>query len=562
MKNGKTIYENRLKEFNENHEDDDPYIHDGRHELARVLTRENRSLETYYSPMKLENFSPYEEDHKYRTLYEADREFIDGVEVTESINRMTLPKAEQLFQYQFDRCLEEHDNDIHIFLCHTALGKTETIKEAGSNTLLAFPTHQLKEEVMDRRDDYTTAISTPQLPVFESDGLNQELSRLYELGFRGAAYKKIVEVAHQITSDSYIRHDRNKAAKYLKKQKEIRVTNKTVMTTHDWAIHSGGSLEQVDQIVYDECPMESLAAVESIKISDLVKMANKVGEGMFRDDDTKLLDLVSYLMGEVEEGEITELPDRFELDLKEDINVFSQMVGLSSNVVQFFESDYLYREEGDPDTIHFINTKYFPADKKIIVLSASANVPFYEEMYGKNRVNVYDISEIHQKGEVHQHLNKSFSRTSLKASLEEANKLTKDKPTITFMTMKDKIKTSVDDVYFGNCSGYDHYSNTSLNILGTNHKSNSLYYLLGAVLGIPVKHPKDREFGRKSVEFNGLRFTFSTFLHNERLSQLQLAIIHGESVQAVGRARTLRYDCRVDLYSNLPLRQAAPNYHF
>lgn len=307
MKGGKRIYENRLKEFNENHPNyssDELYAHDGRHELARVLTRENKSLETYYSPMKLENFSPYEEDHKYRTLYEADREFIDGVEITEPINRMTLPKAEQLFRYQFEKCLSEHDQDIHIFLCHTALGKTEHIKDAGPNTLLAFPTHDLKEEVMDRRNDYTSAITTPKLPTFESEQLNQKLSRLYELGFRGLAYKKIVQVAHQITSDSYCMYDRNLAAKYLKRQKEVHVTDKTIMSTHDWAIHSGGNLEQVDQIVYDEDPMESLACVESIKISDLIKMANQTGEGMFRHSDTDLLDVVNYLMSEVEEGRL------------------------------------------------------------------------------------------------------------------------------------------------------------------------------------------------------------------------------------------------------------------
>ncbi len=131
-------------------------------------------------PMNLDNpkFMAPKEDHQYKNLIEAERDQVKGVKIKEPIERMTLPKAENLFSYRFNQVMDSWDTDIHIFKVHTALGKTRAIKDAGSNTLLCFPTHDLKDDVAGRRADKHTFIITPRLPRFESMRLNNRLTKL------------------------------------------------------------------------------------------------------------------------------------------------------------------------------------------------------------------------------------------------------------------------------------------------------------------------------------------------------------------------------------------------
>lgn len=57
------------------------------------------------------------------------------------------------------------------------------------------------------------------------------------------------------------------------------------------------------------------------------------------------------------------------------------------------------------------------------------------------------------------------------------------------------------------------------------------------------------------VEHNGYRFWFNTFT-DENLRSVQFWMIESELEQAIGRARLLRHDCTVHLFSNFPLKQS------
>lgn len=124
MKGGQKLYEDRLREFNANHKGDDPYPNDGRFQLIRSLKKYNKSVETAYFPQKLENFSPYPEDHKYRNLLTAERDLLDGIEPIEPIHRISLEKAEQLFEYEFSEAMDCLSDDIFIFRLPTGIGKS------------------------------------------------------------------------------------------------------------------------------------------------------------------------------------------------------------------------------------------------------------------------------------------------------------------------------------------------------------------------------------------------------------------------------------------------------
>jgi hypothetical protein len=55
------------------------------------------------------------------------------------------------------------------------------------------------------------------------------------------------------------------------------------------------------------------------------------------------------------------------------------------------------------------------------------------------------------------------------------------------------------------------------------------------------------------IDWKGFRFRFTTY-EDEMLRNIQLRAIERELVQAIGRARSLRTDAEVIVFSNLPLQ--------
>ena len=88
-------------------------------------------------------------------------------------------------------------------------------------------------------------------------------------------------------------------------------------------------------------------------------------------------------------------------------------------------------------------------------------------------------------------------------------------------------------------------------VLGTPHSADCVYLLLGKYLGYDTSDT----LAVHRIEKNGFSFPIMTY-GNKHLQNLQLYFIESELEQAVGRARLLRNDCTVYLFSNFPLRQA------
>jgi len=182
MNGGQKLYEDRLREFNKHHNGTNPYPRDGRFELIRSINKYNKCVETAYFPQRLENFSPYPEDHNYRNLITAERDLLDGIEQTEPIHRMSVVKAEQLLEYKFTQALGSMSDDIFIFRLPTGIGKTWRVKDL-DGVALAFPTNDLKKQIFEERKRPDTAIMTPEIPIFTDDKLNESIDRLYKAGF-------------------------------------------------------------------------------------------------------------------------------------------------------------------------------------------------------------------------------------------------------------------------------------------------------------------------------------------------------------------------------------------
>ncbi len=130
-------------------------------------------------------------------------------------------------------------------------------------------------------------------------------------------------------------------------------------------------------------------------------------------------------------------------------------------------------------------------------------------------------------------------------------KKTEGRPTITFMRHSDRFNPTGLDIHFGNCEGYDVLKGNDINVVGTPHYNNIVYLLYAKILGVEI-NTMDNVMSYQKIVWNGFRFMFQCY-NNPEMRDVQLSLIESELIQAVGRARTLITDARVDLYSNFPL---------
>ena len=89
-------------------------------------------------------------------------------------------------------------------------------------------------------------------------------------------------------------------------------------------------------------------------------------------------------------------------------------------------------------------------------------------------------------------------------------------------------------------------------VVGTPNRNDIVYLLMVKVLGVSFK-TADTTMSYQKIEYSGFEFMFNTYDHEE-LRNIQLSLIESDLIQAVGRARTLRTNAKVELYSSFPIR--------
>ena len=507
-------------------------------------TQNNFNIHTYlnkvsYHPQLIYSFSTHKDDEDLYDLISATKNQRGFIEQTEPIVKMSLGEAEATFKSSFDDVINDSTNDkINLFILPTAIGKTEYI--TSTTATIAAPTNKLKDEIAQRmKVEYVT---TPETVVFENEQLNRKLQYYYSIGLPHKATGVLYDVINEKNVLSYSSVDIEKASSYLAQLEKSHHSTQTVLTTHVRALHSNFTH---DTIIFDEDPLKSLIDVKELKITDLIKL----------DYNTKILtneldDLIKHLESSTP-GEIKSTPQ-----LNIDIDALMEKVTLSNietNLFDFFNSSFYKRDSWNRDLIYYVVKRQLPKNKKIIILSATIPIYIYQKLYG-DRLNIVDIRDVQQQGKIIQYTNKSCSRKSLSRYIDSVSKEVGDKPVITYKTFGNQFQNPVKEMYFGNCSGYDSMKGKDLVVVGTPHRNNIEYLLTAKILGIEFK-TTEMGMSFKKIEYNGFKFMFNCY-DNAELRSIQLALIESDLIQAIGRARTLRTDATVEVYSNFPLRMS------
>ena len=504
-------------------------------------TPNNFAILTYlkkvqYPPQPIGEFSPYPEDSDLQDFISESIDKRGKIKVIESSNPISLVDAEEKFEKEFDRVVNDDKVDgVYLFRVPTSLGKTEIITSV--HATIAAPTNDLKNEIGGRmKVNYKT---TPDSIIFENSSINNQMNYYYSIGLPNKSIEVLYSIVNPKNKDQYSKKDIENANSYINVMRDCYTTTSSLLTTHKRAIHSTFSN---DTIVFDEDPLKSLIDIKSFKISDLFSINIIV--------KSKELEFIIKSLMDTPIMEIRSTPI-FNLDLDQLIKEVSQLSHetLKSNLFDFFSSSFYVRDTHKPDIVHYVVKRDLLRDKKTIILSATAPINLYKRLFG-DRLEVIDISEVQQKGRIIQYTTKSYSRNSLNKNTKDIVSRVGDTPVITFKSYQNHFSNPT-NMWFGNCSGYDELKGKDIAVVGTPHINNVVYFLTAKVLGIEFK-TSDLTMSYQKVIYNGFEFKFNCF-DNESLRMIQFSYIESDLIQAVGRARTLRTDAKVDLYSNYPL---------
>ena len=485
-------------------------------------------------------------------------------------------EAEEDFKAKFYEAMESPFSRFNVIKAQTALGKTEIYLDymlvSLKPCLIAVPTNLLKLDVYKRAVKKYGETEIKKYPEFNELTGEARMEKFMELGSKKVkmtpSLNEIMERPEN--KDNPIIHEKWRILKILydsgKHKKVVPMIKRMlqeedipilqdylddlaalsgfeghIITTHGMLLHMSKQKLQKYKIIVDEDILNTVFKNKG-KI-DVYSLINKLKScNLDSPAVDKLIQAYEYTKNATTKDVIFSLP-KVELDKE------SAAMSWGFDIAAFCETEHFCYCLKDCSIV-FIKPVTFP-DLKYTVVSATVNKIIYEYYFGKDKVKFNECIIAPYKGELIQYYDRTMSRSYIRDNLRiyfDIEKRLGKMNCITFLEF-----AGADLIHFGATEGCDFFKGQDLCVIGTYHVPPWMYKLIALNIGIEFDITDDLQ--DQEVSHNGYKFKFMTY-KDEVLRNIQFYIVEGELEQAVGRARLLRYDCTVHLFSNFPLRQA------
>ena len=517
-----------------------------------------------YAPKRLENFSPYESDYRYLNMLSVYKpnNFIEETKPLELIKLITAElKAKEALDNFLNTCRTSYDNVYSLCKLGTGLGKTQMLTSL-KNVVLAFPTHDLIDEVS-KRMLHTDWMVTPKTPIFSYTIFNTILNNFWDVNSyseasslirRIALNKKSIKIAQteHIINDA----DRTLAKAYLDQNEAIKSFTGTVLTTHTRALF--GNFYNHSTIIFDEDPMSKILTIGKINTDFASIKDNGILSQFISDIEGYMTSFSSNFIQETLRYAASDSEDMVNIRTKlAELNRPDLINMIDSDIVLKNKKVIKYSEANLVETGWYYGKKEeLPNNKNILIMSGTASEFIWKLLLPE--ITVTDICNIETVGSISQHTTRSYSRSqwskykdSIKDSLmDEIN----GTPVITYKSFKHNFVNPVAEMHFGNCEGYDTLKGQDISVVGTYNRPPYVYQIYAELLGFKLK-TSDTRMEKLMVEYRDMKFEYMTF-NNDIVRGIQFGLIESELIQAANRGRVLREDCTVKVFSNFPIYNA------
>lgn len=471
---------------------------------------------------------------------------------------------------------------MNIVISPTGIGKSTMLQrlasedpESFNNTIVAFPNHKLlKEQVEKLRPILHNLLYVHDIEFDENNERDMQVKAAFNnfqaIGNYKEARKTLDEYVQELgilynnttTVDEKvaISNKMTNISEYLDLSKEVQETNRPIFCTHKRLTLIKNP--KVERIIIDEDIVQTTVQMFTLTATEVARTRNRAEEYNLKELYAQLDGLYNFLK-RVETTAATVVP--YDLGLA-NVNAKELKTLLSYYTPSFNVADALTIKAGiqSSDGIITVYKTHELPHLPITVLSATANETVYRALFKDFDIEVTRIEDVEHEGDIIVHYG-GMSRNYLNQSFDKAvARIKAEAPgvtnMVTFKSFASKFNKEGFNVIcnYGASTGIDAYGGEDLVVVGTPHVNPVVYMIYAHVCGINKAIVMDLEY--VNVLRNGFEFSFSTFNSHdlsktgELIREIQFYLIESELIQAVGRARALRKDCTVHLFSNLPLK--------
>ena len=508
----------------------------------------------------------------------------------EELPTITLEEAEKQLNEVPNIIKGLTTNDFLLLEAPVGIGKTELLMKIDlNNTIIGVTNHKLGQELNARlsyRNDlnllYVRHLNIVNMP----DDLKALISHFYDLGLYGEVKNVIFDEIKRLNT---LKKEENKDYPsyyddlifYVEQLEQIPKASSLLLTHH--RISFGHHSNKIDTIILDEDFLKTFIKYEAFNsdeifndLRNLITWANRFNSvgNKYYNDYIELKDHIEAFSLELScnqdlfieniLNEITLNPKfrRIIIEyMKENRNLlktnFFKLIG--SKAVSLTKNGFIHI--ADAEAIRELESY------KVICMSATLNenihTAFIRKYLPNKSIFYKSISNTELRGKIYCDCSYALSRDGLKnktvKSENAIQKIVNDDRYENIITFKDNDLINLEGTgkrkiaHFGAVEGLDKYKGQNLCVIGTPHTNSKIYE--GYYFLLTGKNPKSKEWKVKRVKKYGFEFDLNTY-ENEAdsfLTDIQLYFLYSELIQAIGRARALRYDVDIFVYSALPI---------
>ena len=508
------------------------------------------NIANQYRPQRCDTFCPYyrECEHSKNILTTSSY----GRNLMEKIpdyheTYYSLDEVHEDIREKLDDAIHMKGNRLCVLVAQTGAGKSHAYLQAmqnlpGERFLVAAPTNLLKNELYKKACKENGVCVTPSLDEIKGEipeKVASRIDRLYAIG----ETKKVRSYIEQVSKTEECKI----LKEYIEKRKKVAQSKGSCITTHRYFLAMDQERsDKFDQIIIDEdIIFKSVITSQcEVPLSELKRLRHKTS-------DSNLCKKINTLLKLAQTDTCLELKS---IEYKPD--PYKLRKHFHFDIEQFCRAERFYirraskEEKVQKDTVVFLKPAVLKNLKQIMV-SATANEEICRQVFG-SEVEFFVCKKAKYKGRLLQFPGRSMSRSSIANDPGIIRRLIDhfhmdEDHVITFMNQ------NIGALHFGNTEGSNALEGEDILVIGTPYHAPFLYKLVAFSLGFDIN--EEEEMTRQLVTHNGYQFWFNTF-SDPQLRLVQFWMIESELEQAIGRARLLRHDCTVYLFSNFPLEQA------
>ena len=457
---------------------------------------------------------------------------------------------------------------VHLIKAQTSIGKTTqyidlVMRHPESRFLIALPTNILKKQVTDdllrngiSKKDIFMTLSVSDSPFFQEEW--EHIKAAHSRGLHNSKSLILKKTLEKIKDDPSKRAMVEECTRLIEGINAIN-DERVVVTTHAALMQMSDEFLSQYTIIIDEDILQ-LAIFNQIYTVRTECLESVVGQAV-----PGYSQIANIMLG-VKENEYRKVSSRDNLFplTEEDMLEFECGSGDNINDIPKAKAFVKIKEpQSDEAVIKYFCPHKFSA-QKYIILSATLNERVYNNYFRELiPVYVYEAKQVAYRGQVIQYTYHSLGRRDLSGKMEVFNVVKEkarksDLQIITFKegaSIKGVMNMNSCDMHFGNTVGMNLLSGQDIGIVGTPYKTDDSYKLIACYMGANVNAKRDDKPRPRRVEYKGYSFYITTY-SDEVLREVQLYALESELEQCVGRARLLRNDCTVYVFSAFPCEQA------